>query len=28
MRLRFESEEGKDFHLLGYGVLSATNRRF
>ena len=28
MRLKFESEEGKDFHLLGYGVLSATNRRF
>ena len=28
MRFRFESEEGKDFHLLGYGVLSATNRRF
>lgn len=28
MRLRFESEEGKDFHLLGYGVLSAGNRRF
>ena len=28
VRLKFESEEGKDFHLLGYGVLSATNRRF
>jgi len=28
MRLRFESEEGKDFHLLGYGILNAANRRF
>ena len=28
MRLRFESEDGKDFHLLGYGVLSAGNRRY
>lgn len=28
MRLRFESEEGKDFHLLGYGLLNARNRQF
>lgn len=28
IRLRFQSEEGKDFVLLGYGVLSARNSRF
>lgn len=28
MRLRFESEQGKDFVLLGFGILSASNSRF
>lgn len=28
MRLRFESEQGKDFVLLGYGVLGGRNQRF
>ena len=28
MRLRFESEQGKDFILLGYGVLGGRNSRF
>ena len=28
MRLRFESEQGKDFVLLGFGVISAANSRF
>ena len=28
MRLRFESEQGKDFVLLGFGVINATNTRF
>lgn len=28
MRLRFESEQGKDFILLGYGVLQGANQRF
>lgn len=28
MRLRFESEAGKDFILLGYGVINAANTRF
>jgi len=28
MRLRFESEQGKDFVLLGFGILSAANTRF
>lgn len=28
MRLRFESEAGKDFVLLGYGVVGATNNRY
>lgn len=28
MRMRFESEQGKDFVLLGYGVLGARNTRF
>jgi hypothetical protein len=28
MRMRFESEQGKDFVLLGYGVLSGRNNRF
>ena len=28
MRLRFESEQGKDFVLLGFGVLNAANTRF
>lgn len=28
MRLRFESEPGKDFVLLGFGVISAANTRF
>jgi len=28
MKLRFESEEGKDFHLLGYEVIGAKNQRF
>ena len=27
-RLRFESEQGKDFILLGYGVIDARNHRF
>src|SRR6056297_268128 len=27
MRIRFESEEGKDFHLLGYEVIGARNPR-
>lgn len=27
MRLRFESEQGKDFHLLGWGELNAINQR-
>jgi hypothetical protein len=28
MRLRFESEQGKDFVLLGFGILNAVNQRF
>lgn len=28
MRLRFESEQGKDFVLLGFGMISAANTRF
>lgn len=28
MRLRFESEQGKDFILLGYSVLGGVNARF
>jgi hypothetical protein len=28
VRLRFDSEQGKDFVLLGYGVVNATNQRF
>jgi hypothetical protein len=28
MRLRFESEQGKDFVLLGFGILNAANTRF
>ena len=28
MRLRFESEQGKDFVLLGFGVINAANTRF
>lgn len=28
MRIRYESEEGKDFHLLGYEVIGARNSRF
>ena len=28
MRLRFESEAGKDFHLLGYNIIAASNGRF
>lgn len=28
MRMRFESEQGKDFILLGYGVLGGRNNRF
>lgn len=28
MRLRFESEEGKDFILIGYGVVQGANGRF
>lgn len=28
MRLRFESEQGKDFVLLGFGVISAANSRY
>lgn len=28
MRLRFESEEGKDFILIGYGVIQGANQRF
>lgn len=28
MRLRFESEQGKDFVLLGFGIISAANSRF
>jgi hypothetical protein len=27
-RLRFESEQGKDFVLLGYGVINAVNQRY
>jgi len=28
VRLRFESEQGKDFVLIGYGVINAVNQRF
>lgn len=28
MRFRFESEQGKDFHLLGYSVIHARNNRY
>jgi len=28
MKLKFESEEGKDFHLVGYDVVSAAAGRF
>ena len=28
MRLRFESEQGKDFILLGYGLIGAVNGRY
>jgi hypothetical protein len=28
VRLRFESEDGKDFILVGYGVVNAVNQRF
>ena len=28
VRLRFDSEQGKDFVLIGYGVVNATNQRF
>lgn len=28
VRLKFESETGKDFILLGYGVINAVNQRF
>lgn len=28
MRLRFESEEGKDFVLIGYGIVQGANQRF
>ena len=28
MRLRFESEQGKDFVLLGFGIINAVNQRF
>lgn len=28
MRLKFESEEGKDFVLVGYGILHGRNTRF
>ena len=28
MRFRFESEEGKDFHLLGFSVIHARNNRY
>ena len=28
VRLRFESEQGKDFVLIGYGVVNAVNQRF
>ena len=28
MRLRFESEQGKDFILLGYGVIGSMNGRY
>ena len=28
VRLRFDSEQGKDFVLLGYGVINAVNQRF
>lgn len=28
MRLRFESEQGKDFVLLGFGMISAANARY
>lgn len=28
VRLRFESEQGKDFALIGYGVINAVNQRY
>jgi hypothetical protein len=28
VRLRFESEQGKDFNLLGYGVINAVNQQY
>lgn len=28
MRIKFESEEGKDFTLIGYGILQGANNRF
>ena len=28
MRFRFESEQGKDFVLLGYGIIQGANQRF
>jgi hypothetical protein len=28
VRLRFESEQGKDFVLIGYGVINAVNQRY
>lgn len=28
MRVKFESEQGKDFHLLGYEIIGAKNDRF
>lgn len=28
VKFRFESEEGKDFHLLGWAIIAGTNARF
>jgi hypothetical protein len=28
MRLRFESEQGKDFYLIGWEVVSGSNPRY
>lgn len=28
MRLRFDSESGKDFHLIGYGIVQGANSKF
>jgi hypothetical protein len=28
MRMRFESETGKDFYLIGWEIVSGTNPRY